>query len=417
MVPSAPTGKKLPLHRPALSVPLHYESFSASEQEPMGRSLVRQTTGGDNREMVQRRQIRFPTPDLSWLLKRKWPLVAGVVLLGTIGGFLSGMRVRLDHRTWLEPSPPATRGGEQALDERDSAVTLGRERAAEERNPAAKSQAQTATRQSQFDRDAAVRFARTHAAAELTPPPEITTESLKEEFAATGRNLIARYPESSDSYALMASIEFNLGRSAAAEKWWRKSLEVNPRFAWAWHGMGNLAAQKGDYEEAVTCFRKATLPGFLDHRSQRFFGRRPDESWPAPRGQRSDREEHPERARGGGELLPARADVPAAPSVRKGQGKLRKGDRDPSRLHARLLRTFGNVQRGWARNKRPSSARKSFRGRGRTTQKRERAARNPPTTRGNGRYLSFASTGPRRRTTSGTGTSARPRSSGANHWP
>ena len=140
MVPSAPTGKKLPLHRPALSVPLHYESFSASEREPMGRSLVRQTTGGDNREMVQRRQIRFPTPDLSWLLKRKWPLVAGVVLLGTIGGFLSGMRVRLDHRTWLEPSPPATRGGEQALDERDSAVTLGRERAAEERNPAAKSQ-------------------------------------------------------------------------------------------------------------------------------------------------------------------------------------------------------------------------------------------------------------------------------------
>jgi tetratricopeptide (TPR) repeat protein len=165
-----------------------------------------------------------------WLRQRKWPLVAGMVLLGTMAGFLFGLRARLERRVRPDSSPPATPGRERATDEPNPVATPGGERAPGARNPA--------------------------------PPlpslaPEVTTEGLKEEFAATGRNLIARYPDSPDAYAVMAWIEFNLGRSAAAEKSWRKCLEVSPRFAWAWHGMGNIAAQKGDFEEAATCFRKA----------------------------------------------------------------------------------------------------------------------------------------------------------------
>ena len=238
MVPSAPTGKKLPLHRPALSVPLHYESFSASEQEPMGRSLVRQTTGGDNREMVQRRQIRFPTPDLSWLLKRKWPLVAGVVLLGTIGGFLSGMRVRLDHRTWLEPSPPATRGGEQCAGRARFGRDPGARRAAEERNPAAKSQRKRRPGNRSSTAMPPSALPELTPAPELTPPPEITTESLKEEFAATGRNLIARYPESSDSYALMAFDRVQSGQECRRGKVVAEIPGGKPPLCLgvAWHG-------------------------------------------------------------------------------------------------------------------------------------------------------------------------------------
>ncbi len=68
--------------------------------------------------------------------------------------------------------------------------------------------------------------------------------------------LVARFPDDPDSYEVMARVRFWLGDSEAAVKCWEKCVELSPAYAYAYHGMGLVAAKKGEHEQAVDLFRK-----------------------------------------------------------------------------------------------------------------------------------------------------------------
>ena len=86
-------------------------------------------------------------------------------------------------------------------------------------------------------------------------PP--TPGAMVEEAGRLARWLIGRIPNDPDSLETVARVQFSRGDTAEALKSWEKCLELNPGYAYAYHGMGLIAAKKGEQEEAVRCFRRA----------------------------------------------------------------------------------------------------------------------------------------------------------------
>lgn len=80
---------------------------------------------------------------------------------------------------------------------------------------------------------------------------------LKQEAFQVARQLIADFPEAAESVAVLALVQDRYGRSAEALESWERCLELNSRFASAYHGMGTIVRKRGDDEEAVRLFRKA----------------------------------------------------------------------------------------------------------------------------------------------------------------
>jgi tetratricopeptide (TPR) repeat protein len=84
-----------------------------------------------------------------------------------------------------------------------------------------------------------------------------TVPGLMEEAEGVVVRLVQRFPD--DPYALdcMAKARFYLGNVTAASEYWDRCLALDPRAAFAWEGLGRVAASKGEYEEAAAAFRKA----------------------------------------------------------------------------------------------------------------------------------------------------------------
>ncbi len=97
------------------------------------------------------------------------------------------------------------------------------------------------------------------------PRPE-TAEALIEEAKRTVDRLVESFPDDPDALEVKARVQFYVGSYTAAAECWERCLKREPRYAYAYHGLGLVAAKKADYEEAAIEQRRALAlaPGFSD---------------------------------------------------------------------------------------------------------------------------------------------------------
>lgn len=97
------------------------------------------------------------------------------------------------------------------------------------------------------------------------PPPESAAELMEEAKLNLDRAVLA-FPDDPDVIEVKARLLYYSGDSSAAAESWERCLELNPGYAYAYHGLGRVAAKKANYEEAVALQRKALtlIPGFSD---------------------------------------------------------------------------------------------------------------------------------------------------------
>jgi len=88
-------------------------------------------------------------------------------------------------------------------------------------------------------------------------PPPSTPGAVIEEASQLANWMMANFREDPDAYEIMARVHWWLGDSEKAVAYWRKCLELNPQYIHAFFGLGYLAAEKGDYAQAVDLLGKA----------------------------------------------------------------------------------------------------------------------------------------------------------------
>lgn len=95
------------------------------------------------------------------------------------------------------------------------------------------------------------------------PPPAPPNSALEicEQAGELAEQLTADFPDNPDSYHVAADASFWQGDSDRAVACWEKCLELEPRYAYAHHGIGKVAAKKGHHKKAVESFRKALTLG------------------------------------------------------------------------------------------------------------------------------------------------------------
>jgi len=67
----------------------------------------------------------------------------------------------------------------------------------------------------------------------------------------------AAFPGDPDASEIAARLYFRLGETNTAEEAWNRCLKLNPKFVYAYHGLGRAAAKRGDDKRAIQLFRKA----------------------------------------------------------------------------------------------------------------------------------------------------------------
>ncbi|MCP5517799.1 MAG: tetratricopeptide repeat protein [Verrucomicrobiales bacterium] len=83
------------------------------------------------------------------------------------------------------------------------------------------------------------------------PEPLAQAENLKLEAVSAATAVVAEYPETAISYALLGSAHFNVGRSREAAQDLQRCLELDPRQVEAYEILARIACEKGELEEAV----------------------------------------------------------------------------------------------------------------------------------------------------------------------
>ncbi|MHC4627733.1 MAG: tetratricopeptide repeat protein, partial [Planctomycetota bacterium] len=89
------------------------------------------------------------------------------------------------------------------------------------------------------------------------PAPETKAAALRKEAIDTAERLLTEFPTDPAAHVLKASMHYNLGDSAAAEKWLANSLELDPNMAAAYDMLATIAFEKGDAERTVALCTKA----------------------------------------------------------------------------------------------------------------------------------------------------------------
>lgn len=101
---------------------------------------------------------------------------------------------------------------------------------------------------------------------ENDPPLPKTVPEIIEEAAHETDRLVEAFPYDPDALEIKARVQFLLGKYDVAVDCWELALELDPQYAYAYHGLGLVAARNGDYEKAAAHQRKALerAPGFSD---------------------------------------------------------------------------------------------------------------------------------------------------------
>ena len=94
------------------------------------------------------------------------------------------------------------------------------------------------------------------------PPPPKTAADLIEEAKRFADGVVESFPNDPDAIEVKARVQYYLGSYPAAVECWERCIERDPTYAYAYHGLGLVAAKKADYEEAAAKQRQAlTLAG------------------------------------------------------------------------------------------------------------------------------------------------------------
>jgi tetratricopeptide (TPR) repeat protein len=93
------------------------------------------------------------------------------------------------------------------------------------------------------------------ASSALTPQREVA--ALKKEELELVERLMREFPDVVDPIVLMGNVQGRHGNTTGAIRFWRKALDLSPRRADVYSGMGWLAMRKGECEEAILHWRKA----------------------------------------------------------------------------------------------------------------------------------------------------------------
>lgn len=94
--------------------------------------------------------------------------------------------------------------------------------------------------------------------------PAQTDGSLPESAEATladaqhmAQTLVHAFPGNPDALEVLARLHFFRGNTAAAIATWKQCLQVNPKYAYAFVGLGMVASRRGDFREAAQWFGRA----------------------------------------------------------------------------------------------------------------------------------------------------------------
>jgi len=88
-------------------------------------------------------------------------------------------------------------------------------------------------------------------------PLPSTQAELCREMDGILEYLLACFPEEPDALEIKARYQKLLGNSAEAVRLWERCIALNPRYAYAYFGIGTVAANRGETLKAVELFRKA----------------------------------------------------------------------------------------------------------------------------------------------------------------
>jgi tetratricopeptide (TPR) repeat protein len=99
---------------------------------------------------------------------------------------------------------------------------------------------------------------------EFTPPslklPEDSLEAMaeiKRVALESAEKLAESFPKNCEAVAVSALACGRFGESDEVARRWQECLQLNPNFADAYHGLADLALQKGDYQQAAAMARRA----------------------------------------------------------------------------------------------------------------------------------------------------------------
>ncbi len=84
-----------------------------------------------------------------------------------------------------------------------------------------------------------------------------SVEQLVAEAKQVGERLVRAFPNRADAHEVVARLYFMLGETEQATAAWKKCLELDPKYAYAYHGLGSAAAKRGELEEAARWYRRA----------------------------------------------------------------------------------------------------------------------------------------------------------------
>lgn len=84
-----------------------------------------------------------------------------------------------------------------------------------------------------------------------------SVEELLNEGMLEGQLVVGKYPTSPDAYEVFARMYLIAGEYQSAVSAWKAALRINPNFAYAHFGLGQVAARKGEFESASSHFTRA----------------------------------------------------------------------------------------------------------------------------------------------------------------
>ncbi|MCL4192288.1 MAG: tetratricopeptide repeat protein, partial [Thermoguttaceae bacterium] len=96
-----------------------------------------------------------------------------------------------------------------------------------------------------------------------------TVDALNVELLAVVDDVARAIPANADALELKARVLDWLGKSADAAACWQECLALDPKYAYAYEGLGRLAARKEDYAQAAELLAKAieSQPGSFTARA------------------------------------------------------------------------------------------------------------------------------------------------------
>jgi len=183
-------------------------------------------------------------------------IVIGIATVLMIGYFVGGWRVRPSGlATNPPPGPPDIASPTESADSRADKAVGGTARTGEKSAKGGAASAGKKTTASPRTNRPGIGIDRLFGNHVEVKPKSVAP--LIEESKQVVACVAAAFPGDPDASEVAARLYFRLGETHAAEEAWNRCLKLNPKFVYAYHGLGRAAAKRGDNKRAIELFRKA----------------------------------------------------------------------------------------------------------------------------------------------------------------